>query len=127
MAEINNSWCTMWLITDGQPLVYLMLNCRNKYTKIGKSLTPEYREKTLQSEEPEVHLLATIRGGAAMERELHLRYADKRIRGEWFDLSQYDYDEIFLQYKVCLADDVRFAAMRNGVSFEEAAEIMGAM
>lgn len=114
----------MWATTDGIPLVYLMLNCRNKYTKIGVSMYPQYREKTLQSEEPEITLLATIRGGKNMECELHQRFAAKRLRGEWFDLDREDYDAIFLGYGVCLTDDVWFNAMRYGVSFAEAEATM---
>ena len=37
--------------------VYLMLDNRNGYIKIGYSKTPEKREKTLQSEVPDITLL----------------------------------------------------------------------
>jgi len=37
--------------------VYVILNTRNNLIKIGKSKLPNYREITLQSEEPEIELL----------------------------------------------------------------------
>lgn len=67
--------------------VCLMKNVRNGYTKIGFSGNPEYREKCLQSEEPEVVLTHTFQGTMNDERELHIRYAEYRMRGEWFRLS----------------------------------------
>lgn len=109
----------MWATTDGVPLVYLMLNCRNKYTKIGVSMYPEHREKTLQSEEPEVALLATIRGGKRLEAELHDRFAAKRLRGEWFDLNGQDYRDIWEGYGLCIADDVWFNSIMLSLSPEE--------
>lgn len=74
-----------------EQLVYLMLNARNGYIKIGISDNPYFREKTLQSEEPEVVLLATAEGGRNFEGALHRFFAAKRIRGEWFNLSSNDY------------------------------------
>lgn len=67
--------------------IYLMLNERNRYVKIGKSSFPRFREKTLQSEEPEVILLAAYLCDPDMERELHEVFAHRRVRGEWFNLS----------------------------------------
>lgn len=74
--------------------VYLMLNKRNGYYKIGRSLRPEYREKTLQSEEPEIEM---IRYWKALERHediLHGWFRKKRIRGEWFALEEKDIQKI---------------------------------
>ncbi|TGE05594.1 GIY-YIG nuclease family protein [Hymenobacter fodinae] len=70
--------------------VYLMLNKRNGYYKIGHSTVPKFREKTLQAEEPEIEMLTWFVGTTAKERELHELYAEKRIRGEWFALSVED-------------------------------------
>lgn len=70
--------------------IYLMINRRNGYYKIGFSVRPSYREKTLQSEEPEVEMLCFFTGTTADERALHARFADKRVRGEWFALSLKD-------------------------------------
>lgn len=70
--------------------VYLMRNTRNGYVKIGWSIDPKFREKTLQSEEPEINLLWKWQGTRATEAALHARFAAKRVRGEWFGLSESD-------------------------------------
>lgn len=74
--------------------VYLIRNNTNGFTKIGFSVQPRMREKTLQSEEPELLLLGSIEGSRRTERALHEAYADQRIRGEWFDLTDSDVREI---------------------------------
>lgn len=67
--------------------VYLMRNNRHKFVKIGFSKQPKFREKTLQSEEPEIEIIRSHRGTIRDEKQLHLDYAKHRVRGEWFDLS----------------------------------------
>lgn len=74
--------------------VYAMRNERNGYIKIGRSDNPKFREKTLQSEEPEVTLLFAYFVEPDRERELHEVFAGQRVRGEWFDLSEDDLLEI---------------------------------
>jgi Meiotically up-regulated gene 113 len=72
--------------------VYLMKNMANGYYKIGRSGQPPVRERTLQAQEPDIRLLASIEARAASERQLQQRYARKRVRGEWFAL---DYGDLF--------------------------------
>lgn len=76
--------------------VYLMTNNHTKRTKIGMTKNePKFRESTLQSEDPDVEL-AFSRNVLKMrdtERYLHGHFADKRYRGEWFDLSDDDIEE----------------------------------
>jgi hypothetical protein len=67
---------------------YMMLNERNGYIKIGISNNPSYRENTLQSQEPEVKLL--WKSKIDIEAQLHYKFRDKRIRGEWFNLEPED-------------------------------------
>jgi hypothetical protein len=67
--------------------VYLMINKRNSLYKIGRSTSPQYREKTLQSEEPEVHLLWKLLARKEDEVHLHQLFKTSRVRGEWFDLE----------------------------------------
>lgn len=76
--------------------VYLMKNKRNNYTKIGKSNNPKYRERTLQSQEPEVSLIfkKKVTNPSIVEKTLHDKYKDFRLRGEWFDLSKEHINEI---------------------------------
>ena len=75
--------------------VYLMKDISNGYYKIGISNTPEYRERTLQSEKPTIELLAskkfpTRKIAEAIESALHTVYSQQRLRGEWFKLDDAD-------------------------------------
>lgn len=70
--------------------VYLMRNNRNGYIKIGYSSNPSYRESTLQSEEPEIELIFSVKTYIDCEIKLHDLFADKRLRGEWFNLTSDD-------------------------------------
>lgn len=83
---------------DNRTNIYLMRNTRNGYTKIGHSFNPEFREKTLQSEEPEIDLMLYFPGTTEDETELHLDFHRNRIRGEWFNLSQNDIQKIIQDY-----------------------------
>jgi len=68
--------------------IYMMKNIRNGYIKIGRSNNPEFRERTLQSEAPEIELIfSSPLTFAANEKRLHSILSHKRIRGEWFDLN----------------------------------------
>lgn len=74
-------------ILDKSGFVYLMRNRRTKRTKIGFSIKPAAREGTLQCEEPDISMF--FYGPATMrdEKALHRKFADQRIRGEWFNLT----------------------------------------
>ena len=74
---------------------YLMINSKGN-VKIGKSYNPKIRESTLQSEQPCIKLFAV--GYSDIESILHEEYKEKRIRGEWFDLSSLDVLEIIDNY-----------------------------
>ena len=79
--------------------VYLMLDTTNNFHKIGISNHPKYREYTLQSEKPTIELLCakeypTRIIAEAIESALHKAFANKRIRGEWFNLDAFDIENI---------------------------------
>ena len=79
--------------------VYLMHDTSNDMHKIGVSNSPDYREKTLQSEKPTIELLSSkpfVNRKIAMilEKSLHENYSENRIRGEWFDLTTIQINEI---------------------------------
>lgn len=65
-------------------------------TKIGYSSNPRNREKTLQAEDPRVHMLAVRAGSQSLESRLHTIYSHKRFRGEWFDLTDNDISWLFM-------------------------------
>lgn len=75
---------------------YLMRDENTGYVKIGVSINPKLRERTLQSQKPTVSLFATVKGN--IERKLHKTYADKKVRGEWFDLTQEEINSIITKY-----------------------------
>lgn len=70
--------------------VYIMEDTRKSVFKIGRSKTPGKRERTLQSEVPETALRFSIPAEEAHEKELHERFSHRRIRGEWFELTEED-------------------------------------
>jgi hypothetical protein len=70
--------------------VYIMEDLRNGTFKIGRSQTPEKRERTLQSEVPEIILRFSIPADQTHEQKLHEHFAAKRLRGEWFALDAND-------------------------------------
>lgn len=79
--------------------VYLMHDTTNGFTKIGISNKPMYRERTLQSEKPTIEMVISkkfpIRKIAeSFEKSLHNTYAEKRIRGEWFELTPEDIEHL---------------------------------
>lgn len=75
---------------------YLIQDLANGYFKIGKSLSPLTREKTLLSEKPILSLRYVCKRD--VEKELHAKYADKNVRGEWFNLTDEDITEICKNY-----------------------------
>jgi hypothetical protein len=70
--------------------IYLMEDLRNRSFKIGRSRTPEKRERTLQSEVPQVVMRFSIPAEEEQERQLHSRFECRRSRGEWFALTSED-------------------------------------
>ena len=100
---------------DGQTIDTVILNCKieNKTTvlmktylmkdffrgvyKIGKSINPQVRERTLQSDVPTIELVHVIDGD--IEKHLHEKFLAKRVRGEWFNLSNNDLNYI-MSWKV---------------------------
>ncbi len=69
---------------------YLMVNDDTGLIKIGRSNNPGYREKTLQSQESTVHIIACWETPKTVETDLHKLYNHKRVRGEWFRLNLSD-------------------------------------
>lgn len=84
--------------------VYLMIDKANGFHKIGISNHPEYREGTLQSEKPTIELVCAKQFpsrviASAIESALHSAFGEKRLRGEWFKLTEKDVNDIRLTLK----------------------------
>lgn len=75
-----------------QTFTYIMLDTVNGFYKIGKSINITKREKTLQSEKPSIKAIFFVCGD--IEKHLHSLFNNKRIRGEWFNLSKKDIETL---------------------------------
>jgi hypothetical protein len=96
-------WCIN--ITDATVLhsdtpkagyVYLIQSPTGSY-KIGRSKNIANRLKTFNVKLPfeiEIEHVISCSDYRAAERELHKRYADKRVNGEWFALTRDDVEQI---------------------------------
>lgn len=76
--------------------VYLIQSPTTAY-KIGRTKNPRNRMKTFGIQLPfEVEYVCLIETNdmIGLEKELHERYANKRVNGEWFELSPHDVAEI---------------------------------
>lgn len=81
--------------TDGS-VTYLMRDKSTGLVKIGRSKSPYIRERTLQSQKPTIEIMMIC--DSNIERELHRKYKSKRIRGEWFNLTESDIKNIVKEY-----------------------------
>ncbi|WP_171987926.1 GIY-YIG nuclease family protein [Streptomyces sp. MP131-18] len=71
--------------------VYAIREAGRGRVKIGRSENPQARLKVLRTGSPvALELLWSTRGGVELEAFLHDRFADRRVRGEWFDFSKVD-------------------------------------
>jgi hypothetical protein len=100
--EIANNWSKMSSKTQEhtkrktKSKTYLLKDKNTGFYKIGKSVNPKNREKTLQSEKPTYELLKVW--DKNIEKELHEKYATQRVRGEWFDLNKIQIKYICTHY-----------------------------
>jgi len=60
--------------------------------KIGRAIDVDNRLKGFLTGNPYIELVKTIDGNH--EKKLHTLFKDKRVKGEWFNLSQEDIDSI---------------------------------
>jgi len=74
--------------------IYIAIDENTGYYKIGWSINPKKREKTLQSEKPTIYFLWVVTGSRKDEAYLHKLFAGKRVRGEWFDLEKQDIERL---------------------------------
>ena len=79
-----------WIAPPQIVNLYLMHDERTELYKIGLSKNPQYRERTLQSDNPLISLLDYWKVEKWLERYWHKQFESQRIRGEWFRLSGND-------------------------------------
>jgi len=73
---------------EPQKYLYLMKCNRSGLYKIGISVDPKFREKTLQAESPSIKLVGQWERTSQLEKHWHNYYAKQRRRGEWFALTK---------------------------------------
>jgi hypothetical protein len=80
--------------------VYVLKSVSGHY-KIGRTKDPKDRLKTFSVKLPfevEYELLIPSSNHKALEAELHQRFKEKHINGEWFSLAQDDIEALRLEY-----------------------------
>jgi len=93
-------------MTDGQEYIYA-LGHPHGFAKIGRSENPRERCADLQTGSPyELWLIVQVPvpDSRQIETQLHERLADKRRRGEWFELDYDDYDDLFDMVKMAASN-----------------------
>lgn len=86
---------------DFEGYVYILYARRNRLFKIGMTRRdPEKRLKDLQTGMPDQLVfvfLIQAKYPEALENELHIQFADKRLNGEWFSLSKSELQLIYYE------------------------------
>jgi hypothetical protein len=86
---------------EAQRFIYFVQQGTRGPVKIGIANDPLARRSKLQTGNPqELHLRHVVPGDRALEHDLHHRFREARIRGEWFGLA---YLRIILLYAEGLA------------------------
>jgi hypothetical protein len=83
-------------VKDLSGYVYLVKSVSGHY-KIGRAKDPNNRAKTFGVQLPfEIEFVAVIKTDdyVALEEQLHAKYQDKRVNGEWFALTPEDVEYI---------------------------------
>lgn len=90
-GDDDNDGITL-LIKKKEKIGYVYLVKLDKHYKIGISKSPNDRLKefTLLPYELETVLIEKVKGYDKREKELHEHFANKRVRGEWFELNEED-------------------------------------
>ena len=69
-------------------MIYLIYAKGTEYCKIGYSKNPKARLAALQTGMPyQLVMDCIIEGGHKLERELHQRFSEYQVRGEWFQYN----------------------------------------
>jgi len=74
--------------------VYLMHDINGNSYKFGQTYDLIYREKTLRAKEPKIELIKFCQTNVITESDLKEKYISKRGRGEWFNLSDDEVNEV---------------------------------
>lgn len=74
--------------------IYIMKDNHTGHYKIGRSDSPIKREATLLSQKSSIELIFQSEATPKIEKSLHDLFNEKRVRGEWFELDNWDVELI---------------------------------
>ena len=95
----KNSWEKTW--GRKRKKIYLVKSHAHEMVKIGYSVNPQARVKTLAGDQPMLELIHVFEGREQDEKRLHQKYNNKRVKGEgeWFRLTDEDIENIEEHFK----------------------------
>jgi hypothetical protein len=68
--------------------IYIASDIGHNYLKIGWSVNPENREKTLQAQKPTIKIIRSFKNATrGQEKRVHKLLSVFRKRGEWFNIT----------------------------------------
>ena len=95
MSEVDSNGDPLTLPDSAKKSSYVYFVLFGQYVKIGHAKCIRNRLTTIQISLPEkLVLLGVIPGGMNEERELHARFSNVWIRGEWFRFTEEIHDYI---------------------------------
>lgn len=95
MSEVDSNGDPLTLPDSAKKSSYVYFVLFGQYVKIGHAKCIRNRLTTIQISLPEkLVLLGVIHGGMNEERELHARFSNVWIRGEWFRFTEEIHDYI---------------------------------
>lgn len=98
IGDVKNDEMIDQIANQNKMFTYIMsmktTNDCDKLYKIGKTKNVEQRLKALKTGSPHIYIVCFGRG--ISEGKLHQKFADKRVRGEWFRLTLSDIKEATL-------------------------------
>ena len=85
--------------TKSQECYVYIMSDKEGNKKIGRSINPKNRGKTLMAQDDQIKILYTFKFPSVdiahkMEKNLHNDYESKQINGEWFDLDNDEFDRV---------------------------------
>jgi hypothetical protein len=71
------------------PMIYFVLNTKTNSVKIGTTENLNKRLPQLQTSSDDLLVvILTLQGDCELEKRLHLRFSEFRLKGEWFSFSE---------------------------------------
>ena len=79
--------------------IYFIQELASRHIKIGCTINPSRRIRSLYLTIPgNIQVLGIFPGSVYLEKDLHFRFRELRVKGEWFKESDKIYNEI-LKFK----------------------------